>query len=302
MFSIRISLLTLILGSVFGANLSPTFLVLNQFEKEISDVDSTLTREFQGSTLNFVNPDSQFTIDLDQFENPAAIQMKYIKELGEFHDVNYILYNHISFQNTRMVLEGQMFSTRSGGLIHRRIIDLTNYLGGQRNELNLWMGQMLGMMQSEWEERRKSVLYLPSDEFVREKSPAAAALRSLAVPGWGQAYGGNKVSAFSWAGTETSLGLAILVSYLNYDKAAKSYLSNINKYNASDDVAEVASIRSDAETDWDNHVKFNNLMIGFAGATSAGWLANSLHAWLVFPRPHKNIYQKWDHSGSGEDG
>jgi len=289
-------------GALWGSNLSPTFLVLNQFDRDINNIDSTLARQFQEPSFNFVQPDSQFTIDIDGFDNPAASQMDYVKELGKTYGVNFILYNHISLSEKRMELEGRLFNTRSGGLVNRRIIDLTNYLGGQMNELNLWVGELLGLTESEWEERRKSIIFLPPEQINREKSPAGAALRSLAAPGWGQAYGGNKVGAYAWVGTETSLSLAILMSYLNYDKASKSYLSNLTKYEASNDVSDVDAYRAQAESDWDDHVKFNQLIIGFAGATGAGWLANSLHAWIVFPRPHKNIYQKWDQPVSGEDG
>ena len=292
----------LIFGTIWGSNIAPTFLVLNQFDRSLQNIDSTLSQQFQEPTFSFDSPDSQFIVDIDIFDNPAASQMDYVKELGETHDVNFILYNHISLSKKRMVLEGRLFNTRSGGLVNRRIIDLTNYLGGQKNELNLWFGELFGMTESEWEENRKSILYLPPDQINRQKTPMGAALRSLAAPGWGQAYGGNKIGAYAWAGTETSLSLAILMSYLNYDNAAKSYLLNISNYNESNDVEDVANYRSKAESDWDEHVKFNQLMISFAGATSAGWLVNSLHAWIVFPRPHKKIYQQWDQPASGEDG
>ena len=119
-------------------------------------------------------------------------------------------------------------------------------------------------------------------------------MRSLVAPGWGQVYSDKKVSAGVWAGTESTLSLAVLISFLKYDAAAKSYKSNLTLYNETDDEKEVAKYRTNAESDWDDHVTFSALAIAFAGATGTGWVANSIHAWIVGPRPYKNLYQKWD--------
>ncbi len=119
-------------------------------------------------------------------------------------------------------------------------------------------------------------------------------MRSLVAPGWGQVYSGKKVSARVWAGTESALSLAVLISFLKYDGAVKSYLANLTLYNDTDDEKEVADYRAKAESDWDDHVKFSQLAIAFAGATGTGWVANSIHAWIVGPRAYKNLYQKWD--------
>ena len=85
-----------------------------------------------------------------------------------------------------------------------------------------------------------------------------------------------------------------MISFLKYDAAAKSYKSNLTLYNETDDEKEVAKYRTNAESDWDDHVKFSELAIAFAGATGTGWVANSIHAWIVGPRAYKNLYQKWD--------
>ena len=85
-----------------------------------------------------------------------------------------------------------------------------------------------------------------------------------------------------------------MISFLKYDEAVKNYFSNLKIYNETDDEKEVANYRASAENDWNDHVKFSSLAIAFAGATGTGWVANSIHAWIVGPRPYKNLYQKWD--------
>ena len=286
--------LFLFLGSLYSANLESTFLVLNHFDKFLPNADSSLIENFSNSTFEF---DSTFNIlfeDIDNHENPAASHMVTIKELGEKYQVNYILFNRIEHINDRFILNGLLFNTRSGGLIHRRKIDLKQYLNGQINELNMWVGNTVGQVEKNWENNRKSILFSDPEEINYQKTPRGAAIRSLAAPGWGQVYSDKKVSAGVWAGTESTLSLAVLISFLKYDVAAKSYKSNLTLYNETDDEKEVAKYRTNAESDWDDHVKFSALAIAFAGATGTGWVANSIHAWIVGPRAYKNLYQKWD--------
>ncbi|MBT3945682.1 MAG: hypothetical protein HOF42_04565 [Candidatus Marinimicrobia bacterium] len=286
--------LFLFLGSLYSTNLEPTFLVLNHFDKFLPNADSSLIENFSNSTFEF---DSTFQIlfeDIDNHENPAASHMVTIKELGEKYQVNYILFNRIEHINDRFILNGLLFNTRSGGLIHRRKIDLKQYLNGQINELNMWVGNTVGQVEKNWENNRKSILFSDPEEINYQKTPRGAAIRSLAAPGWGQAYSGKKISAGLWASTESSLSIAAIISFLNYDKAAKSFKKNLKLYHGTNDEKEVANYRTAAENDWNDHVTFSALAIAFAGATGTGWVANSVHAWIVGPRAYKNLYQKWD--------
>ena len=294
--------LFLFLGSLYSANLESTFLVLNHFDKFLPNADSSLIENFSNSTFEF---DSTFHIlfeDIDNHANPASSHMVTIKELGEKYQVNYILFNRIEHIDDRFILNGLLFNTRSGGLIHRRKIDLKQYLNGQINELNMWVGNTVGQVEKNWENNRKSILFSDPEEINYEKTPRGAAIRSLAAPGWGQLYSDKKVSAGIWAGTESTLSLAVLISFLKYDAAAKSYKSNLTLYNETDDEKEVAKYRTNAESDWDDHVRFSALAIAFAGATGTGWVANSIHAWIVGPRAYKNLYQKWDPKSSNTAG
>ena len=286
--------LFLFLGSLYSTNLEPTFLVLNHFDKFLPNADSSLIENFSNSTFEF---DSTFQIlfeDIDNHENPAASHMVTIKELGEKYQVNYILFNRIEHINDRFILNGLLFNTRSGGLIHRRKIDLKQYLNGQINELNMWVGNTVGQVEKNWENNRKSILFSDPEEINYQKTPRGAAIRSLAAPGWGQAYSGKKISAGLWASTESSLSIAAIISFLKYDKAAKSFKKNSKLYHGTNDEKEVANYRTAAENDWNDHVTFSALAIAFAGATGTGWVANSIHAWIVGPRAYKNLYQKWD--------
>jgi len=230
--------------------------------------------------------------DIDSDNNPASKYMDQIIELGAIHHVNYILLNKIKHIDERIIMEGLLFNTRSGGLVHRRKINVKDYNNGSVNEISLWIGEIRNKIQKQWEEARESIMFLNPEEISYDKTPMGAALRSLAIPGWGQAYSGNSLSAGLWAALELSLSLAFISSYTNYDTSAKSYLQNRKLYNATDDEKEVSAYRASAEKDWDDHVIYSKLAIALAGSTITGWVSNSVHAWVFGPRPYTNIYQK----------
>ena len=277
---------------VFAFDQEATYLVLNHFDKPLPDIDQSLIDNFNNSSFNFDESVNLLFDDIDSDKNPASKYMDQIKELGTIHHVNYILLNKIKHNNDRIIMEGLLFNTRSGGLVHRRKINVKDYNNGSVNEISLWVGEIRNKIQKQWEEARESIMFLNPEEISYDKTPMGAALRSLAIPGWGQAYSGNSLSAGLWAALELSLSLAFISSYTNYDTSAKSYLQNRKLYNATDDEKEVSAYRASAEKDWDDHVMYSKLAIALAGSTITGWVSNSVHAWVFGPRPYTNIYQK----------
>jgi len=269
-----------------------TYLVLNHFDKPLPDIDQTLIDNFNNSSFSFDQSVDTLFDDFDEDDNPASKYMIDIKDFGETHRVNYVLFNKIKHIGDRLIIEGMLFNTRSGGLIHRRKINVQNYDNASVNELRLWVGETKNQIQKEWEKERESIMFLNPEEISYEKTPMGAALRSLAVPGWGQAYSGNSLSAGLWAVLELSLSLAFISSYNNYDSSSKSYLQNRKLYDATDDEKEVSAYRSSAEKDWNDHVMYSKLAIALASTTITGWVSNSVHAWVFGPRPYTNIYQK----------
>ena len=65
-------------------------------------------------------------------------------------------------------------------------------------------------------------------------------------------------------------------------------------YTNSNDEKEVANYRSLAEKDWDNHKTYSELTILFVKVIGVGWITNTIHAWIVGPRPKTKIHRKWD--------
>ena len=285
-----------ILFSVFYAawaiDQGRTYLVLNKLNEPISGIDESLTQNFEQASFNFQTHVPDIFQDIKIELNPAGKHMEKIKNLGENYNVDYVVYNDIRYEGDKLVIEGLFFNTLSGGLISRRVINVSNYEDRIFNELNLWVGKILTEIQNEWEQKRKSVLFLDPEKIKHDKTPLGAALRSFLVPGWGQMYSGNILSAGIWGGIEFSLISAFIFSYNNYDKSAKSFLNNSDLYNKTDDEKKVSFYRNAAELDWSNHVLYSKMAITLAGTSLIGWISNTIHAWVFGPRPYTNIYQK----------
>tara|TARA_B100001250_G_scaffold414472_1_gene453085 strand:+ start:3712 stop:4608 length:897 start_codon:yes stop_codon:yes gene_type:complete len=284
----------LLLCNLSAQSSQSIFLILNQYDNNSRSIDSSLNANFEGALFQFTEPVQELIADLEAEQYPAAARMGLVKRIGLEYDVEYIVNNQIKRNNNRLFLEGRVFSTRSGGLVLRRKIDLMNYRNGDLNELNLWVGQIIDLVYPGWIENREKILFLDPSDITYEKTPMGAAMRSLFVPGWGQAYSGKKFSSIFWAGLELSLSTAIILSYIGYDNAVKNFLQYKKQYDETDDVKEIASFRSLASKEHANHIKYNKLIISFAAATGTTWIANSVHAWVVGPRPSLKIYRKWD--------
>ena len=277
---------------LFGETNSPSILILNEFD---SNTDNLKLSEFFPNKNFILGKDTApFLNSLDSLNNPASGRMPLIRSMGKDFDVDYVLFHQIINDSSRFLLEGQMFNTRSGGLIHRRIVDITNYYRGQVNEIKLWVGEVFKGIDKDWEEYRKLVLFEDPEAIVMEKTPQGAMARSFMVPGWGQFYSDEYNSGVMFSGIEATLLSAVLVSYLSYSKSVKGLQTYRKKYEESSEQVEFDNYRNLAEGEWKKHKVYNSAMIYSGIAAGSLWIVNGIHAYIVGPRPKKDIIQKWD--------
>ena len=277
---------------LFGETNSPSILILNEFDSNTDDLK--LSEFFPNKNFISGKGTAPFLNSLDSLNNPASGRMPLIRSMGKDFDVDYVLFHQIINDSSRFLLEGQMFNTRSGGLIHRRIVDITNYYRGQVNEIKLWVGEVFKEIDKDWEEYRKLVLFEDPEAIVMDKTPQGAMARSFMVPGWGQFYSDEYNSGVMFSGIEATLLSAVLVSYLSYSKSVKGLQTYRKKYEESSEQVEFDNYRNLAEGEWKKHKVYNSAMIYSGIAAGSLWVVNGIHAYIVGPRPKKDIIQKWD--------
>ena len=277
----------------FSNENSQTYLVLNEFEISSLDINKTLTNNFDYLDLQFDDIILNLYEKRDSSNKYISSNMFKVKELGLLYNVNYILHNKIFENEKRIILESQLYHTRSGGLIKQRETDLINYFNGQINEVCLWIGELTGGIKNDWKDSRNSLLFPSTNEIVYKKTPLKSALRSFLFPGWGHFYSNKRLQGLVWFGSELSFGLLCYLSFRNYQNSRDAYIVNLDLYNNSNDEKEVASYRSLAEKEWESHKMNSELAIFFAKVIGVGWLTNAIHAWIIGPRPKYKIYRKW---------
>ena len=141
---------------VFTFDQEATYLVLNHFDESLPNIDQSLIDNFNNVSFNFDESVNLLFDDIDSDNNPASKYMDQIKELGTIHHVNYILLNKIKHIDNRIIMEGLLFNTRSGGLVHRRKINVKNYNNGSVNEISLWVGEIRNKIQKQWEKATRN--------------------------------------------------------------------------------------------------------------------------------------------------
>ena len=270
---------------LFGETNSPSILILNEFDSHTDDLK--LSEYFPKKNFISGKDTAPFLKSLDSLNNPASGRMPLVRSMGKDFDVDYILFHQIINDSSRFLLEGQMFNTKSGGLIHRRIVDITNYYKGQVNEIKLWVGEIFEEIDKDWEEYRKLVLFDDPESIVMEKTPQGAMARSFMVPGWGQFYSDEYNSGVMFSGIEATLLSAVLVSYLSYSKSVKGLQTYRKKYEESSEQVEFDNYRNLAEGEWKKHKVYNSAMIYSGIAAGSLWVVNGIHAYIVGPRPKK---------------
>ena len=288
-------LIFFLLDLVCGDSNVPSILIFNEFGSKVIDQEKLELSNFF-PTKDFIIGDDvkPFSSSVDSMSNPASGRMSIIRKLGKDLDIDYVLFHKINKDSNRFYLEGQMFRTESGGMIHRRIVDITNYYKGHINELKLWVGDVFNEIDKEWVEYRKMVLFQNPEDIIQKKTPEGAMIRSLMVPGWGQFYSDKPTSGKVWAGIEASLITTILVSYIGYNNSVKGFKSNTSLYEGSSEQIEFTEYRDQVDIEWKKHKDYNSAMIYSAITAGTLWALNGVHAYIVGPRPKKDIIQKWD--------
>ena len=280
--------------SIFSNTFSQTIFVFNDFDSELGDSTAILKNAFLSKDIFYGNNFENFATDIDIFPNPAASRMEAVKSLSPQVSADYILYNKITNDNSQIYLDGQMYNSRSGGLVSRKNIKISAYFKGLENELKIWFGEFFNAIDDEWIKKRDVVLFIPPELIKYDKTPFGAVKRSLIYPGLGQSYSGKHNSAYIWAGLESSMLTSVLVSYIGYKSSVSAFKMHTKNYEQSSEQIEFDDSRKSAELDWKKHKDFNNYMIYSGIAAGSIWAANTIHAYIVGPRPKKDIIQEWD--------
>ena len=110
-----------------------------------------------------------------------------------------------------------------------------------------------------------------------------ALMMSTALPGSGQIWVRRKYPGYGFMGTEATLGIAALVSYIQYDKAWGGFEESYNSYKNGTDPRLLEMLRPRVIQYAADTRKYNSLMRNIRNIAASIWIVNMVHAYLIAP-------------------
>ena len=110
-----------------------------------------------------------------------------------------------------------------------------------------------------------------------------ALMMSTAVPGSGQIWVRRKYPGYGFMGTEATLGIAALISYIQYDKAWGGFEESYNAYKNGTDPRLLETLRPRVIQYAADTRKYNSLMRNIRNIAASIWVVNMVHAYLIAP-------------------
>ena len=89
---------TFFIFSTLLAQPGKSILLLNQFDEQLPELNSSLDNNFSGSRFQLMEPIENLITDLDTSKYPAANRMGLVKQIGSEYKVDYIIYNQIQIR------------------------------------------------------------------------------------------------------------------------------------------------------------------------------------------------------------
>jgi len=110
-----------------------------------------------------------------------------------------------------------------------------------------------------------------------------ALMMSTALPGSGQIWVRRKYPGYGFMGTEATLGIAALISYIQYDKAWGGFEESYNSYKNGTDPRLLETLRPRVIQYAADTRKYNSLMRNIRNIAASIWVVNMVHAYLIAP-------------------
>ena len=217
-------------------------------------------------------------------------------DIGKQLNVNYVIAGNIQKKEPReFQINGRLFSVdmetiinefamNSSGITDSLLLEMRkmayNVSGLPVPDSLLFDSDITEITTTE-SNKRKSILKLP--QLPRIPTKLKALMMSTAIPGSGQIWVEKKYPGYGFLGTEATLGLAALISYIQYDKAWGGFEKSYSDYQNGMDPHELSELRPKVIQYADDTRKYNTFMKNIRGVSASIWLLNMLHAYLVAP-------------------
>jgi len=281
-----------------GETEKPTMAVIDFDGRGISVLEAqTLTDRFTtelGYTdrVRMVDRRTMTDVLVDQgFSSGECTSEECAAEVGAALGVEFMINGSIGKIGNTYTIDCKMFSVATGAAETMKNLSYQGEVDGLITEMEIlaWDILDLNIPQNLIKKRQMGTrAFLESQAFAAIKTKTGALMRSAAFPGLGQLYNDKKIEGYAFLGLETVLIGMTLSNYSAFNSAQSDYNSNLDSYNSSSTVDDIAHYRTLVENADQEMVQRNNNLLLFSSLTTLVWIGNMVHAYLTGPKDEED--------------
>jgi hypothetical protein len=180
-------------------------------------------------------------------------------------------------------LDVRMISVQSGISLVTKQKTYAGKIDGLIIEIEVLAYELFGItIPDELQARRKTGVPVAAVA-VAQKTRMGAVIRSMAVPGLGQFYSGNKLFGTGFLAGELAVVGLFAATFSTYQTATDDYNNYNNLYLNEENQDLIVEYRAEVEKSYQDIEASKALMDNLASAAGGIWVLNVVHAFLIKP-------------------
>jgi hypothetical protein len=204
-------------------------------------------------------------------------------EVGQLLGVQNMIGGSIGRVGDTFTLDVRMISVQSGISLVTKQKTYAGKIDGLIIEIEVLAYELFGItIPDELQARRKTGVPVAAVA-VAQKTRMGAVIRSMAVPGLGQFYSGNKLFGTGFLAGELAVVGLFAATFSTYQTATDDYNNYNNLYLNEENQDLIVEYRAEVEKSHQDIEASKALMDNLASAAGGIWVLNVVHAFLIKP-------------------
>ncbi len=290
MKNIKLVTLSFLLSSIlYSQDSRQTVAVIDFDPSGISQLEATsLTNRFRTAVgdvgaMRLVERGMMEEVLQEQgFQQTGCTSEECAVEVGQLLGVQNMIGGSIGRVGETFTIDVRMISVQSGISLMTKQKTYAGKIDGLIIEIEVLAYELYdATIPDELEARR--IAGVPVAQGIPQKTRMGAVIRSMAVPGLGQFYSGNKLFGTGFLAGELAVVGLFAATFSTYQTATDDYNNYNNLYLNEENQDLIVEYRAEVEKSYQDIEASKALMDNLASAAGGIWVLNVVHAFLIKP-------------------
>ena len=216
------------------------------------------------------------------FQQTGCTSEECAVEVGQLLGVQNMIGGSIGRVGETFTIDVRMISVQSGISLMTKQKTYAGKIDGLIIEIEVLAYELYdATIPDELEARR--IAGVPVAQGIPQKTRMGAVIRSMAVPGLGQFYSGNKLFGTGFLAGELAVVGLFAATFSTYQTATDDYNNYNNLYLNEENQDLIVEYRAEVEKSYQDIEASKALMDNLASAAGGIWVLNVVHAFLIKP-------------------